>query len=515
MVVNSRGQLNENENSEKGVRLRFPSWNSCAGFLDISCGRCGSHFLVYLDEVVSDKPSSSNFPMRLPNRIQDFFPSEAVKQLTELVSHPNLIEQLKSAAQKVPLPEVAKTERLQAALLQAKRWAESMSRELFPQNGELDVGVNATGVLFGNDTVGHRRTGECQKLASLLASQSAKVSDPNQLSKLLRNNISELVGSEDAVVFESVDNAILCLVLSGITEAGWLLPRTDCIRLESGALLPDLAATRSPSDVIEIGSPQECTDKDLLEAQQFASDSFLSIFDPARLEQANRLLAHRKTGGIICEVLYGMTPWDEMLHCDGWTNPLTRFKAGVDLVIFPTHGILGGPTGAVIAGASKQLDPLRKFSTRIGLSATFETQLLLHSHLSDEFTRTRWEHEGTGSLISTDLENLKNRSERMAIQLNGLACIESAVPARENIPMGAGVFGMLRSDSWVVRITAKQLRPATLVEKLSRPSETGKLDCIWIDERRDELNVILRSMEPHEDAVVVDRFEQIANELNA
>ena len=65
--------------------------------------------------------------MRFPIPFKDLLPIDTIKQLSQLVSQPTLVNAIKEAAQKIGLKDPFQSGNIQQVLQQAGRWMESVT----------------------------------------------------------------------------------------------------------------------------------------------------------------------------------------------------------------------------------------------------------------------------------------------------------------------------------------------------------------------------------------------------
>jgi L-seryl-tRNA(Ser) seleniumtransferase len=184
---------------------------------------------------------------------------------------------------------------------------------------------------------------------------------------------------------------------------------------------------------------------------------------------------------------------------------MTRlWDGGPDLIIAPTQYLLGGPQAAVILGKKDAIQRIRLLADQLGAYADRITQALLHCTLSDSLKPDGWTKSPVGAILSTSIENLENRAQRIAIQLQGNHAIAKTEIVTLNQRIGTGLWQNLKLPSSVIKIYPKSMSVAKLGETLAehRPA-------IWTQVFSDHLALVLRSVEPADDAQIVQALTSL------
>ena len=127
--------------------------------------------------------------MRFPIPFKDFLPVETIKQLSQLVSKPTLVNAMKEAAQKIGIKDPFQAGNIQQILQQAGRWMENAS-EPWLRNAQpgLLPGINATGELFSSRWCTHRL---CNEAISQMNHIESRYAESIKLDQKLRNFFKE------------------------------------------------------------------------------------------------------------------------------------------------------------------------------------------------------------------------------------------------------------------------------------------------------------------------------------
>ena len=134
---------------------------------------------------------------------------------------------------------------------------------------------------------------------------------------------------------------------------------------------------------------------------------------------------------------------------------------GADVVVWPLHLLLGGPSGALVIGDAELVAPLARSAEISGLllgganlsAATVALQLgaIQHDALNQDA------QAGAVAQLLSNPDNLKNRARRLAVQLSGVGEIGQAVECDHETPLGPSPWNRYRLLSWGVRSGPEKL----------------------------------------------------------
>jgi L-seryl-tRNA(Ser) seleniumtransferase len=150
-------------------------------------------------------------------------------------------------------------------------------------------------------------------------------------------------------------------------------------------------------------------------------------------------------------------------------EPVARasIAAGADLVLFSGDKLLGGPQAGIIAGRKEWIqkiekDPLmRAFRLDKMTLAALEVTLRLYLHEERALREVP-----VLRMLGTPLKELRQRAEKLAEQLRGIAGLATVKPAEDVAYVGGGSLPDQPMKSWVVEIEADSLSDAELARRL-------------------------------------------------
>jgi L-seryl-tRNA(Ser) seleniumtransferase len=150
-------------------------------------------------------------------------------------------------------------------------------------------------------------------------------------------------------------------------------------------------------------------------------------------------------------------------------EPIARASvaAGADLVLFSGDKLLGGPQAGIIAGRKEWIqkiekDPLmRAFRLDKMTLAALEATLRLYLHEERALRAVP-----VLRMLGTPLEELRQRAEKLAEQLRGLAGLAAVTTTEDVAYVGGGSLPDQAMKSWVVEIEASSVNDAELARRL-------------------------------------------------
>jgi L-seryl-tRNA(Ser) seleniumtransferase len=180
-------------------------------------------------------------------------------------------------------------------------------------------------------------------------------------------------------------------------------------------------------------------------------------------------------------------------------------RAGADLVLFSGDKLLGGPQVGVIAGRRALIE---KISRHPVMRAVRVDKLTLAALAA---TLRLYRDEQTAEagipllmLLSTSVENLKQRAERIAPQIAVTPLVESAEPVESTTFLGGGSVPMQLIPTYCVAVAPKERSIEALAKglRLSDPAVVGRV-------QHDRLLLDLRTVFPHQDLQLIGTFERL------
>jgi len=155
----------------------------------------------------------------------------------------------------------------------------------------------------------------------------------------------------------------------------------------------------------------------------------------------------------------------------------SRLDEGADLVVVDGSGLLGGPRCGIVVGSKRFVEQIQQSELASALAAEAMVLAALEATLEIYRTPDKVIHQiPVLQLLSTPLENLQQRCERIAPLLAECEQIETAeVVARESIWLDAG-SSQMSAASWAIalRPTHGSIERLTHLYEQSTPQVVGR-----------------------------------------
>jgi seryl-tRNA(Sec) selenium transferase len=461
--------------------------------------------------------------MKFPNQFRQFLPTEAVKQVSQFIGNPKLADALRDAAEKAGFKDTfthSSLQPIQQVFENASRWMENFSKQ-FTDGSPHDfagAGINATGELFSPRWLGLPLS---PQQSWMLSGSIRGTIDSTHVSQELTRLVLSKTGAQE-VIFVNSMAAGLATVASSTnrieSQTKWILPRQNCIRIprfgdSSVASIRDILDD-SRINVVEVGTNQDCDveelDKVVGNGSAFAVS--LSIDGQTISTQAvdgtistrNALRSARVKNNLhLVELVLDGTMQDLRDKLNIGTCLSKLWDDGIDIAIVPCEFFIGSSEGCMIlfrdhsaiAGAS------RERVNRNGVELSIASKLLLLSLLRASSSYEEWEQTELGQILATSSQNLLQRAQRMATQLNGSPLLKSAEANSRACRLGAGVWASTQLESGCVRLYPKTGDTKELAASLL----TGQRP-IWCNVTPDYVEIVLRTMSPDDDLELIQRL---------
>lgn len=463
--------------------------------------------------------------MQFPPR-KGFGPGDAFKQVTQWLQHPALNHVVKEAAQKLGIQETPSLSKVQEVLRQAGSWLERAAEPLLHSGristDALCVGINATGEVFHPRWIGSPIASHAVQLEAVLSQGFAQ---DQGVQEELHRLILASTGAADALVVANLPMAIQATVF-GLTHAQGvnaatpreptvILPRAACVRIPVGGgqvgttslhgiLAPmglNSANGATGLKVIEIGSNVDCLNDDYAKALSLHPGSLVLHASPIRggLDRFAATEHAKKNQSMVCDIVL-----DGTLHDVRWdsgeTPSLTRrWQEGADVLIVPTQFLMAGPPATLILGKKGAIDKIRPMVESLGAGADRLMQSVLLAALNEGQTLEQWERTPVGGILSTPVANLENRAHRLAIQLQDTPTLERVSTKTQICKVGTAIWQGMELPSAILEVIPRGQSVASLHEALAQHRPP-----IWTNVYSDHLEIVLRTVDPADDAQLVD-----------
>ncbi|MEQ8838666.1 MAG: hypothetical protein RID07_17810, partial [Lacipirellulaceae bacterium] len=285
--------------------------------------------------------------------------------------------------------------------------AEQFARRLLGDSESSGAAINATGMIVGGELAAP--IPEAAVHAMLAAAGDYRRSGESLQTKL-QKQVSALAVAEDALITSSRDSALYLTIASLATQ---------------GELHVTESLQQSAHDWQRLASSCGAA----LRTREFANSSVENVLTIGCSRLSNPTAKAETPGHYV-----------ELASAAGFLNPSdfgysaipplsNMITDGTDLVITAGNGLIGGPSCGIIAGGRALVERIRSHPLTKTLAASELDSLALKATLdlyksADEvpFTVPVWQ------LLSTPVENLQLRAERLAQLINVQERVGHAVP---------------------------------------------------------------------------------------
>jgi L-seryl-tRNA(Ser) seleniumtransferase len=339
----------------------------------------------------------------------------------------------------------------------------------------------------------------CSDAIELVAEalHSGTLSNPSSHDRLAKR-LAKCVGSGDfgVMITSSVDGACLAIG-SALGDSSLYFHRSQSQRLPSGTPIPDAFAAgvslRRSGAVHEVGSIDRV---DPADSRQISAPGILVSVDNGA---ADRDWYHAPGDSVqpaeLVRVLYLPAASLQEDTFARLPSVMQRLQAGVDLIVTPGNGTLGGPACGLIVGRKKQIDAIGRsavwpsvvadLATQAAMTVTLE--LLGSTHSSDVPVQ---------AMIQTSEENLRSRAERLATRFAAESVVRSCQITDKPATISAG--GTWSLPSRQLKLTHRDLSAADWAVKL-----IGEVPAMIVGVEESSIVVDLRWIQPSDDVSLV------------
>jgi L-seryl-tRNA(Ser) seleniumtransferase len=448
--------------------------------------------------------------------VGELLETPALKHLVDRVHHSTIVtnvrsllddlrKDVQSAAAEISIPSPAElAEQIAAKIVRSNR-------------PKLRTAVNATGILLhtglGRAPLAEEAVAAVAEIARGYASVELDLStgQRSQRTDAVAGLLCTLTGAESAIVVNN-NAAATVLTLAAITKGREVIvSRGQLVEIGGSFRLPDVME-QSGAVMREVGTTNKTYIRDFRDAITPETGALLRVHTSnyrvigftaqPSLEELVALGKQRNipvlddvgSGALINLAKYGFQ--DEPLISES-------ISAGAATVLFSGDKLVGGPQCGIIVGRKKWIKRLashplmRAFRIdKMTLAALYATLTILAG--PEEQAEQRLP---LLTLLSTPLDNLKNRAERIAMQISAAKQVANAQAQPCVAYLGGGAIPTEGIDSWCVSIEPAGVSLNQLTRQLRdrTPAIVGRV-------QQDRLLLDLRTVPPANDHCLVDAF---------
>jgi seryl-tRNA(Sec) selenium transferase len=445
--------------------------------------------------------------VKIPRRLDELLPTAAMEKLLDVLQQPDISGKVREALHKVGLQDAAPLDKVREAWQQARGWIDSIA-ESGTSTTSFPRSLNASGQLFSANLAavpwGAAAAFDFAKAASDYQSPAAigRQTDEatrGQLAKFLNDH------AHSTAWLASTSQALQLLASCPAGKSGCVLSRADAVRI---AGLGDIRSMLSNSSysVIEIGASNGVRREDWKTACS-SPGGLVILTSPnnlapqeAQQHRTEAIAAARGSGAKVIEVLADGVFSAKLIEEYSFPSVQQSLETGADVVLLPTHLLLGGPPGALLIGDSELIQAVHSQAENIGALLT-GPQLLAAAAAVRTAARPEADITTPAAQLLSNPENLHNRARRLALQLTALGEVAEAHAVELISPLGPSPWNRYRITSWGIRLKPRGTL-TELIKQISQGETRQGLKLEWTTEP-ESLTLNLRFIPPPNDHELV------------
>jgi L-seryl-tRNA(Ser) seleniumtransferase len=460
----------------------------------------------------------SNVLRRIPS-VTELLESKPLKPLVERLSHNVVVtsvrgfledfrDNLRESTADGELPDVSEL---------AERIAK---RILIGETPKLRPVINATGILLhtglGRAPLAEQAIEDMVEVARDYASVELDLASGQRSQRVeaVEGLLRELTGAEAAAVVNNNAGATMLVLAALAAGREVIVSRGQLIEIGGSFRLPDVMQT-SGAVLKEVGTTNKTHLHDYENAigEQTAAlmrahtSNFVVLGFTAEVSIADLVkLGHKHDLPVIDDI--GSGALHDFTRYGVSHEPVARqsIEAGADVVLFSGDKLLGGPQCGVIVGRRAHIQKIAKHPMMRALRVDKLTLAALAATLRLHRDPQKAEnHIPLLQLLTTPIENLKNRAERLSPQLAACDAVDSAEPVDDSAYLGGGSVPHQQLATWCIALQPAHGTLDRMAADLrsGSPSVVGRIS-------NDRLLIDLRSVMPRQDQQVVEAVTNLS-----
>jgi L-seryl-tRNA(Ser) seleniumtransferase len=452
--------------------------------------------------------------------VNELLENPQLKALIDKVSHhavvtrvrtflDDLRQEVQNAAADVKLPSVAEL-------------AEKIAHRILEiEKPSLRPVINATGVLLhtglGRAPLAEEAIAEMAAVARDYASVELDLAGGRRSQRVeaVEDLLRELTGAEAALVVNNNAGATMLALAALAAGREVIVSRGQLIEIGGSYRLPDVMSA-SGAVLREVGTTNKTRIDDyeraigektaallLVHPSNYVVAGFsesVALAELVRLGRPHNLpvIHDIGSGALIDFAQFGFS--DEPLAA-------ASVKQGADLVLFSGDKLLGGPQSGILVGKRAPIEA----AARHPLARALRVDKLTLAALAGTLRLYRDPQQAKQTIpllrfLSTSVENLKGRAERLAPQMAACRAIARAEAVADTTYLGGGSVPTQKLATWCVALAPSEMS----VDKLAARLRTGKPSVIGrVHEER--LYLDLRTVFPRQDIELVAAVQALAD----
>jgi L-seryl-tRNA(Ser) seleniumtransferase len=451
-------------------------------------------------------------PLRNIPSVNELLDSPPLRRLVDRLSHNVVVSTVRSVLDEVrqEVQHAATDMTLPSVSELAERVARRITEVELPA---LQPVINATGILLHPD-LGHAPLAEeATPAAAAVAQDYANLELDLSTAQHCRRTaaveslLRQLTGAEAALVVNNHAGALMLTLAALATGREVIVSRGQLAEIDGGFRLPEGVAA-SGAVLREVGTVNISRTSDYLDAIGDRTAALLLVHaddwtmvgrtESATLPQLVET-ARRRQIPVVHHLGYGtlidLGPWG----LSGEPVVPESVQAGADMVLFSGDGLLGGPQCGIVVGRRALVERVERhplaWALRVGKPTLAALAATLRLYQEPEKARRT---VPVLQLLTTSVENLKNRAERLAPQIAAAPAIASSEARESRVSLGGVNLPGRELPTWCVALAAKQGTAERLAAalRLSSPSVVGRVE-------QGQVLLDLRSVPPRHDQSLV------------
>lgn len=423
-----------------------------------------------------------NLLRNLPS-VNELLESPPLRNLVGRLSHNVVVTKARSVLDE--LRSELKTAASESSLPNVGDLAERIARRILEgEQPALKPVVNATGILLhtglGRAPLADEAIDEIVAVARGYASVELDLASGERSQRMaaVSGLLCELTGAEAALVVNNNAGATMLALAALCAGREVIVSRGQLIEIGGSYRLPDVMSV-SGALLREVGTTNKTRIDDY---RQAIGESTAALF---RAHTSNYRIVGFTAEASLPELValgrqHGVPVIDDigsgaLLDLSGFgakDEPVASasIRQGADLVLFSGDKLLGGPQCACIVGRRDLVERIAKHPMARALRVDKLTLAALTATL--RLYRKPEEAEQKVpllQLLTTPVENLRLRAERLATQLEAADAVQSAAPVADVAYLGGGSVPTQELKTWAIAITPRELT----VDRFAQALRTG------------------------------------------
>jgi L-seryl-tRNA(Ser) seleniumtransferase len=398
--------------------------------------------------------------------------------------------------------------------------AERIARWIVAEDSpNLRPAINATGILLhtglGRAPLAEAAIAEIADIARGYASVEVDLASGERSQRVrdVERQLVRLTGAEAAAVVNNNAGATMITLAALATGGEVVVSRGQLVEIGGSYRLPDVMEV-SGAKLREVGTTNKTRIADYRDAigpdtaalmrvhpSNFAIVGFTEEVGLKELVELGR----KQNLPVIDDVGSGAIQDFAAYGIQGEPVVSESISGGADVVLFSGDKLLGGPQSGIILGKKPLIEKIMRHPLMRALRVDKLTLAALSATLRLHQDRELAERSvPLLILLTTPLENLQHRAERLASQLASLPVLASAEAVQAEAFLGGGSVPNQGIPTWAIA-----LRPAQgSLEELARRLRSGS-PSVFARIHRDRLLLDLRSVYASQDMLLVDAARQL------